>query len=70
MITTFGHRQVVWFQTCLNLSTLWLFMIFYCKNFKIYIKNLAQQMFLSKKYFFDIVTVLNWQKLVIRRNIN
>jgi hypothetical protein len=57
-ITTFGYKQVVWLETCLNLSILWLFTIHYCKQLTIYILNLAQNYYFSKKSFFDVVAPL------------
>jgi len=58
-ITTFGYRQVVCLETCLNLSKIWLFTIYYCKKLTIYILNLAQKTFLSKKSFFWCCRPLN-----------
>jgi hypothetical protein len=65
--TTFGYRQVVLLETCLNLLILWFLIIFYRKKLEnIYLKF---KKILSKK-FLNVVVPLNWQKLTTRRNIN
>jgi hypothetical protein len=42
----------------------------YSKKLTICLLNLAQKTFLSKKSFFDVIALVNWQKMVIRININ
>jgi hypothetical protein len=40
---TFGYEQVMYLETCLNPSILWLFIIFYCKKVTTYILNFTQK---------------------------
>jgi hypothetical protein len=65
---TFGYRQVMWLETCLNLSILWLLIIFCCKNLTMNVFNFKKKI-LSKKSFFDVVAPLNCQKLATRETL-
>ncbi len=47
IITTFGYKQIVYLETCLNLSILWFLTIFYCKNLTKYILNLIKKILLQ-----------------------
>jgi hypothetical protein len=68
-IATFGYKQVVYLETCLNLSIYYGYSQYFIVKKTIYIFNLAQKTFLSNKSFFDVVAPLNWQKLVIKKTL-
>jgi purine-cytosine permease-like protein len=68
MATTFGYRQVMWLETCLNPSILWLLIIFCCKKLTMYVFNFTKKI-LSKKSFLDVVAPLNCQKLATRETL-
>ncbi len=66
-ITTFCYKQVVYLDTCLNPSILWLLIIFYCKKMTIYILNLTKTI---ERNPFLMLLPLKLAKLATKRNIN
>jgi hypothetical protein len=70
-LTTFGYRQVVELEVCLNLSILLLLTIIYCKTLTMYIFNFKKfKKNLSKISFANVVAPLIWQNWATRININ
>ncbi len=58
-------------ETSLNPSILWILTIICCKNLTKYILNLTKfDFFLDNFFFIDVVALLKWQKLAMRKKLS